>query len=57
VDIQLKVARSEELLKTAYLFVRGFSDGVRRDRPYRGGRSKDWIKIKNRSHPAKEREF
>jgi bifunctional non-homologous end joining protein LigD len=27
----------------------------RRDRPYRGGRSKDWIKVKNRSHPAIER--
>src|SRR5215472_17411284 len=27
----------------------------RRDRPYRGGRSKDWVKVKNRSHPAMER--
>jgi bifunctional non-homologous end joining protein LigD len=27
----------------------------RRDRPYRAGRSKDWIKMKNRSHPAMER--
>jgi ATP-dependent DNA ligase len=27
----------------------------RRDRPYRGGRSKDWIKVKNRSHPAMDR--
>jgi bifunctional non-homologous end joining protein LigD len=27
----------------------------RRDRPYRGGRSKDWIKVKNLSHPAIER--
>jgi ATP-dependent DNA ligase len=27
----------------------------RRDRPYRGGRSKDWIKVKNRNHPAMER--
>ena len=26
-----------------------------RDRPYRGGRSKDWVKVKNRSHPAMER--
>jgi ATP-dependent DNA ligase len=24
----------------------------RRDRPYRGGRSPDWVKVKNRSHPA-----
>jgi ATP-dependent DNA ligase len=24
----------------------------RRDRPYQGGRSKHWIKVKNRSHPA-----
>jgi ATP-dependent DNA ligase len=27
----------------------------RRDRPYRGGRSKDWVKVKNRKHPAMER--
>lgn len=27
----------------------------RRDRPYQGGRSKDWIKVKNRTHPAMER--
>jgi bifunctional non-homologous end joining protein LigD len=27
----------------------------RADRPYRGGRSKDWIKIKNRKHPAMQR--
>jgi hypothetical protein len=27
----------------------------RRDRPYRAGRSPDWIKVKNRSHPALER--
>ena len=27
----------------------------RSDRPYRGGRSKDWIKVKNRSHPAMDR--
>jgi bifunctional non-homologous end joining protein LigD len=26
-----------------------------RDRPYRGGRQKHWIKIKNRMHPAIER--
>jgi hypothetical protein len=26
----------------------------RRDRPYRAGRSPDWIKVKNRSHPAIE---
>ncbi|HEX3494611.1 MAG TPA: RNA ligase family protein [Methylocella sp.] len=29
----------------------------RSDPPYRGGRSKDWIKVKNRSHPAMVREF
>jgi ATP-dependent DNA ligase len=23
-----------------------------RDRPYRGGRQKHWIKVKNRKHPA-----
>jgi bifunctional non-homologous end joining protein LigD len=27
----------------------------RADRPYRAGRSKDWIKMKNRAHPATER--
>jgi ATP-dependent DNA ligase len=27
----------------------------RRDRPYRAGRSRDWVKVKNRSHPAMER--
>ena len=27
----------------------------RRDRPYRGGRSPDWLKVKNRKHPAMER--
>lgn len=27
----------------------------RRDRPYRAGRSKDWIKVKNRKHPAMAR--
>jgi bifunctional non-homologous end joining protein LigD len=27
----------------------------RRDRLYRGGRSPDWIKVKNRKHPAMER--
>jgi bifunctional non-homologous end joining protein LigD len=26
-----------------------------RDRPYQGGRSKHWIKVKNRKHPAMER--
>jgi hypothetical protein len=28
-----------------------------RDRPYRGGRQKHWIKVKNRSHPAMDREL
>jgi bifunctional non-homologous end joining protein LigD len=28
-----------------------------RDRPYRGGRQKHWIKVKNRSPPAMEREL
>ena len=27
----------------------------RRDRPYRGGPSKDWVKVKYRKHPAMER--
>jgi ATP-dependent DNA ligase len=25
------------------------------DRPYRAGRSKDWVKVKNRLHPAYQR--
>jgi len=32
------------------------TSGNRRvDRPYRGGRSPDWVKVKNRKHPAMER--
>jgi bifunctional non-homologous end joining protein LigD len=27
------------------------------DRPYRAGRSKDWVKVKNRQHPAMNREL
>jgi len=27
----------------------------RRDRPYQAGRSKRWLKIKNRQHPAMDR--
>jgi bifunctional non-homologous end joining protein LigD len=27
----------------------------RRDRPYQAGRSKHWLKIKNRKHPAMSR--
>jgi ATP-dependent DNA ligase len=27
----------------------------RSDRPYRAGRSKDWVKVKNRTHPAMDR--
>ena len=27
----------------------------RRDRPYRAGRSPNWVKVKNRSHPAMDR--
>ena len=27
----------------------------RRDRPYQAGRSKHWIKVKNRQHPAMSR--
>jgi hypothetical protein len=27
----------------------------RRDRPYQGGRSKHWVKVKNRQHPAMSR--
>jgi ATP-dependent DNA ligase len=27
----------------------------RRDRPYQAGRSKHWVKVKNRKHPAMDR--
>jgi ATP-dependent DNA ligase len=27
----------------------------RSDRPYRAGRSRDWLKAKNRTHPAMSR--
>jgi len=27
----------------------------RRDRPYQAGRSKHWVKVKNRNHPAMQR--
>jgi ATP-dependent DNA ligase len=27
----------------------------RRDRPYQAGRSKHWVKIRNRQHPAMDR--
>jgi ATP-dependent DNA ligase len=27
----------------------------RADRPYRAGRSKDWVKVKNREHPTMSR--
>jgi bifunctional non-homologous end joining protein LigD len=27
----------------------------RRDRPYQAGRSKHWVKVKNRLHPAMDR--
>ncbi len=29
----------------------------RRDRPYQAGRSKHWLKVKNRKHPAMERDL
>ena len=29
----------------------------RRDWPYQGGRSKHWVKVKNRQHPAMSREW
>jgi hypothetical protein len=32
-----------------------FARSPHRDRPYRGGRSKEWVMVKNRKHPAMER--
>jgi bifunctional non-homologous end joining protein LigD len=48
---------------SAGIFVASFKQGEigpglvskRKDRPYQAGRSKYWIKIKNREHPALER--
>ena len=37
------------------LFRAACRKGLRRDRPYQAGRSKHWIKVKNRSHPAMSR--
>ncbi len=31
------------------------ADGLAGNRPYRAGRSPDWIKVKNRKHPAMSR--
>jgi ATP-dependent DNA ligase len=45
------------LLLIALLFRLGLEGLVskHRDRPYRGGRQKHWIKVKNRKHPAMDR--
>jgi bifunctional non-homologous end joining protein LigD len=40
------------------LFLQACLEGLvskRRDRPYRAGRSPDWVKVKNRRHPAMRR--
>ena len=50
--IELCAARAHERIRRLGL------EGMvskRADRPYRAGRSKDWIKIKNRKHPAYRR--
>lgn len=36
-------------------FVRSFLVSKRRDSTYRAGRSPNWIKVKNRTHPAMSR--
>jgi len=41
-----------DLFRTAYQMGLEGLVSKRRDRPYQAGRSKHWIKIKNRAHPA-----
>jgi bifunctional non-homologous end joining protein LigD len=43
-----------DLFRKACEFGLEGSVSKRADRPYCGGRSKDWIKVKNRTHPAME---
>jgi ATP-dependent DNA ligase len=44
-----------DLFRKAYEFGLEGLVSKRRDRPYRAGRQKHWIKVKNRSHPAMKR--
>ena len=54
----IKVAPYEQGDIGPELFVAACNFGLeglvskRRDRPYRAGRSPDWVKMKNRKHPA-----
>jgi bifunctional non-homologous end joining protein LigD len=49
------VARSADLFwVTCRMGLEGLVS-KRRDRPYQAGRSKHWIKVKNRKHPAMDR--
>ena len=45
-----------DLFRTACGMGLGGMVSKRADRPYRAGRSPDWIKVKNRKHPAMNRE-
>lgn len=44
-----------ELFRAAHSIGLEGLDSKRRDRRYGAGRSKDWIKVKNRTHPAMTR--
>jgi bifunctional non-homologous end joining protein LigD len=52
--IVLRICGDEAAQNTKVVRLEGLVS-KRRDRPYRAGRSPDWIKVKNRSHPALER--
>jgi|SRR6476469_8221826 hypothetical protein len=54
-DVSEDVAHEVRLFRQACKFGPEGMVSKRRDRPYRSGRSPDWIKVKNRSHPSLDR--
>jgi len=44
-----------DLFRAAYRMALEGLVSKRRDRPYQAGRSKHWVKVKNRTHPAMAR--
>ena len=50
-----RVAGSGDLFRAARRMGLEGLVSKRRDRPYQSGRSKHWIKVKNRKHPAMSR--
>jgi hypothetical protein len=43
---------SNQRNQTSFMTSRPSFGHIRRDRPYQAGRSKHWVKVKNRQHPA-----